>query len=149
MNILITLPKDLLDKIMSGEKKYEMRKCLPKLMKAGEDGFFIVEKGTDNIRCYCGVKNVIEVTMSQEIAEQYASDLCVTPQFILSYRPVGTKVYLWEIDSVSRFNNVTRKCLGIDNNPQQYVYVKTKEYTFEMICQAVEKFRSRTNLINK
>ena len=30
MNILITLRKHLLDKIMSGEKKYEMRKCLPK-----------------------------------------------------------------------------------------------------------------------
>ena len=28
MNILITLPKDLLEKIISGEKKFEMRKCL-------------------------------------------------------------------------------------------------------------------------
>ena len=44
MNILITLPKDLLEKIISGEKEFEMRKCLPKHMKIGEDGFFVVEK---------------------------------------------------------------------------------------------------------
>jgi hypothetical protein len=44
MNILITLPKNLLAKILSGEKRYEMRKSLPKNMKVGEDGFFVVEK---------------------------------------------------------------------------------------------------------
>lgn len=36
MNILITLPKHLIEKIVSGEKKFEMRKCLPKHMKIGD-----------------------------------------------------------------------------------------------------------------
>jgi hypothetical protein len=40
MNILITLPKNLLEKIISGEKEFEMRKCLPKHMKIGE-GFTV------------------------------------------------------------------------------------------------------------
>lgn len=60
MNILITLPKHLIDKILSGEKEFEMRKCLPKKMKIGEDGFFVVEKGTDNVRCWCRVDEVRE-----------------------------------------------------------------------------------------
>ena len=60
MNILITLPKNLLEKIISGEKEFEMRKCLPKHMKIGEDGFFVVEKGTDDVRCWCRVDDVRE-----------------------------------------------------------------------------------------
>lgn len=58
MNILITLPKDLIAKIVSGEKRYEMRKCLPKHMKIKEDGFFVVEKGTDEVRCWCRIDDV-------------------------------------------------------------------------------------------
>ena len=42
MNILITLPKYLLDKIISGDKIYEMRKCMPNNFRLVEDGFFIV-----------------------------------------------------------------------------------------------------------
>jgi len=61
MNILITLPKNLLEKILSGEKKYEMRKCLPKNMKLGEDGFFVVEKGTDEKDVGVGLISVWKV----------------------------------------------------------------------------------------
>ena len=60
MNILITLPKNLLEDILNGKKKYEMRKCFPKQMRIGKDGFFVVEKGTDNVRCWCRVDEVEE-----------------------------------------------------------------------------------------
>jgi hypothetical protein len=94
MNILITLPKHLLEKIMSGEKKFEMRKCLPKNMKIGEDGFFVVEKGTDKIRCWCRVDGCLEVCMTEAAADQYAHDLCVSSLFILNHANVGTKVFM-------------------------------------------------------
>ena len=60
MNILITLSKELINEILSGNKKFEMRKCIPKNLKIGEDGFFVVEKGTDLIRCWCRVDSIIE-----------------------------------------------------------------------------------------
>lgn len=50
MNIMITLPRDLIDKIISGEKLFEMRKCRPTNVNIGEDGFFVVEKGTNEVR---------------------------------------------------------------------------------------------------
>lgn len=122
MNILITLPKNLLDKILSGEKKFEMRKCLPKNMKLGEDGFFVVEKGTNDVKCWCRVDSVIEISMNECLSEYYSNDLCVTPQFILNYAPIGTKVFLWEVSKVVKLQDLCRDSLCVDENPQQFAY---------------------------
>lgn len=122
MNILVTLPKHLLDKIISGEKKFEMRKCLPKNMKLGEDGFFVVEKGTDEVRCWCRVDLVVEVTMNALVAVQYAGVLGVSPEFVLNYAPIGTKVYMWEVSKVVKIQNLCRNSLFVDKNPQQFAY---------------------------
>ncbi len=122
MNILITLPKHLIEKIMSGEKKYEMRKCLPKHIKIGEDGFFVVEKGTNEVRCWCRVDRCIEVTMTAIAAIQYAGVLGVSPEFVLNYAPVGTKVYMWEVSKVVKIQDLCRNSLFVDKNPQQFAY---------------------------
>lgn len=124
MNILITLPKNLIDKILSGEKKYEIRKCLPKQMEIGEDGFFVVEKGTDDVRCWCRVDHAIPAIMNEFNADRLSKDLCVTPQFILDYAPTGKSVYLWEIGKVIafEFDSVKRDSLCVDKNPQQFAY---------------------------
>lgn len=122
MNILITLPKELISEILSGNKKFEMRKCLPKNMKIGEDGFFVVEKGTDLIRCWCRVDQIINVRMTDEMAAYYMGSLGVTQQFILEYAPSGTRVYLWGIGKVIEFYNLHRRYLVIDRNPQQFAY---------------------------
>lgn len=122
MNVLITLPKHLIEKIISGEKKFEMRKCLPKNMKIGEDGFFVVEKGTDEVKCWCRVDHVIEVTMNALVSVQYAGLLGVSPEFVLNYAPIGTKVYMWEVSKVVKIQDLCRGSLGIDKNPQQFAY---------------------------
>ena len=122
MNILITLPKHLIEKIMSGEKKFEMRKCLPKNMKIGEDGFFVVEKGTNEVRCWCRVDRCIEFSMTAIAAIQYAGLLGVSPEFVLNYAPIGTKVYMWEVSKVIKLQDLCRNSLFIDKNPQQFAY---------------------------
>lgn len=121
MNILITLPKHLIEKIMSGEKKYEMRKCLPNQMKIGEDGFFIVEKGTDKIRCWCRVDKVIGYDAGVNFAGLHAQDLCVSREYIAKYAN-EKKVYLWKIGKVIKTEGLCRNSLGIDKNPQQFAY---------------------------
>jgi len=121
MNILITLPKDLLEKIISGEKKFEMRKCLPKNMKIGEDGFFVVEKGTDDVRCWCRVDEVRETYIDHYSAGWFASRLCVPEEYIEKYAN-GKKVYLWKIGKVLNLQDLTRGSLFVDKNPQQFAY---------------------------
>lgn len=122
MNILITLPKNLIEKILSGEKEYEMRKCLPKQMEIGVDGFFVVEKGTDDIRCWCRVDSVITTGMNVYVAERFSEELCVTPQFILNYAPAGKDVCLWQIGKVITFDNLKRDSVYYGRNPQQFAY---------------------------
>ena len=122
MNVLITLPKNLLDKIISGEKKIEMRKCMPNYLKVGEDGFFVVEKGTDKVKCWCRVDAAINTDINEREAKLFSEDLCVTPQFILDYAPEGKNVWLWEIGKVVELENVCRYSLQVERNPQQFAY---------------------------
>lgn len=124
MNILITLPKNLIEKIISGEKRYEMRKCLPKHMKIGMDGFFVVEKDTDIVRCWCRVDKImtLNLVMTEKIAKGLSKDLCVSPLFILNYSRTGNDVRLWEIGKVIKIQDLCRDSLFVDKNPQQFAY---------------------------
>jgi len=121
MNILITLPKGLLEKIISGEKEFEMRKCLPKHMRIGEDGFFVVEKGTDDVRCWCRVDDAFETDISKYSTKLLASQLCVPEEYINRYTD-GGKVYLWKIGKVIAIEFLKRDSLIVDRNPQQFAY---------------------------
>lgn len=120
MNILITLPKNLIEKIISGEKEYEMRKCLPKHMRIGEDGFFVVEKGTDDIRCWCKVEEVLETRIHHNNAQWLPPRLCVSEEYIMKYCN-GKKIYLWRIGKVISLV-MKRDSLIVDRNPQQFAY---------------------------
>lgn len=121
MNILITLPKNLIEKIISGEKKYEMRKCLPKNMKIGDDGFFAVEKGTNEVRCWCRVDDVRETFIDHYSASWFVSRLCVDEEYISRYA-ADKKVYLWKIGKVIELSDLDRGSLFVDRNPQQFAY---------------------------
>lgn len=99
MNILITLPKNLIEDIISGKKKYEMRKFQPKYMRVGKEGFFVVEKGTDKIRCWCRVDAVRKPIIDSK-----------------------QRVYLWKIGKVKVFDCLKRDPLLIKKNPQQFAY---------------------------
>ena len=65
MNILITLPKPLIDSIISGEKIYVMRTVVPKFMNIGEDGFFAVEK--EHVMCDAGAGLIVYMEHSLTI----------------------------------------------------------------------------------
>lgn len=121
MNILITLPKHLIDSIIRGEKLYEMRKSLPKLMKIGEDGFFAVEKGTSNVRCWCRVDAICETYIDRYSGTWYESRLCVDEKYIWRYAR-DKKVYMWKIGKVIEISDLDRSSLFIDKNPQQFAY---------------------------
>lgn len=121
MNILITLPRHLIDKILSREKRFEMRKCLPKNMRLGEDGFFVVEKGTDKVVCWCRVDVVYGTYIDHYNSSWFANGLCVSSEYIDKYAN-GKKVWLWKIAKVIKLQDLSRSALMIDKNPQQFVY---------------------------
>lgn len=121
MNILITLPKHLIDAILKGEKLYEMRKSCPKNLIIGQDGFFAVEKGTSDVRCWCRVDDIRETFIDHYSASWYVSRLCVNEEYIKRYA-AGKKVYLWKIGKVMELSDLDRGSLFVDKNPQSYAY---------------------------
>lgn len=122
MNTLITLPNYLVDEIISGHKRYEMRKSKPRLMRLGEDGFFVVQKGTDTVKCWCRIDKIIPFCITEKNAREYAPILCVKPEYILQYAQLNTYVYLWAIGKVIVLQDLTRGSLFVDNNPQSFAY---------------------------
>ena len=97
-------------------------------MKIGEDGFFVVEKDTNNVRCWCRVDKVktIDTSLINKIAEGLSKDLCVTPQYVIDYACSGKNVCLWEIGKVAEFQGLIRSYLLASKNPQQFAYCRFK-----------------------
>lgn len=121
MNVLITLPSHLIDAIIRGEKLYEMRKSIPKMMHIGEDGFFVVEKGTDKIRLWCRVDSFCETYVDSYSVTWFEQRLCVSGEYIEKYAK-GQKVYLWKIGKVKQLEGLTKGDLFVNVNPQSFVY---------------------------
>lgn len=123
MNVLITLPKQLIDSIISGEKIYEMRKGLPKFIKIGEDGFFAVEKGTSKVRCWCRIDSVYGTFIDTKNAAWYAERLCVNEDYVRKYAN-GKQVCFWKIGKVIEISDLDRNNLIDGKNPQQFAYCR-------------------------
>lgn len=121
MNVLITLPKHLIDSIISGEKTYEMRRVFPKFMKIGEDGFFAVEKGTSNVRCWCRIDSVYGTYIDTKNSSWFAARLCVNEDYVRKYAD-GKKVCLLKIGKVIELSDLDRSSLFVEKNPQQFAY---------------------------
>lgn len=126
MDVLITLPKHLIEKILSGEKTIEMRKNFPKKLEVGYDGFFVVEKGTKSVRCWCRISKTAKHIMMPVLICKYQPKICVSKEYILKYAPPPKFAHFWVIAEVVELSGITRDKLGVNKNPQSYAYVLTK-----------------------
>lgn len=90
-------------------------------MRVSEEGFFVVEKGTDNIRCWCRVDKVRLIYIGPISAKLLSSSLCVSKKDIERYAK-RQSVYLWKIGKVKVFDCLKRDPLLIKRNPQQFAY---------------------------
>ena len=124
MNIVITLPKNLIDAILEGKKILELRKSMPRLLRKGEDGFFVVEKGTKCIRCWCRVDEIHIVSGLFSLTKETCEMLAVSKEYVDTYRSNAKFIYLWRIGKVKRFEDgaVTLEDLVVDRAPQSFAY---------------------------
>ena len=123
MNVVITLPRDLINKILTGEKKFEMRKSCPYRLRNG-DGVFVIEKGTDIVRCFFVVDSIISMDSCK--AFPWAPDLGVSFQYVEDYCKSARRIYMWEIGEIRQLTNYSRALLGLKSNPQSFVYTNVR-----------------------
>lgn len=124
MNVVITLPIELIRAIKKGKKTLEMRKSFPRLLKVCVDGFFVVEKGTKKIHCWCRVDNIQKVSSLIPLDENTCKRLAVSQEYINNYKSGGQFIYLWRIGKVISFEDgaVSLNDLYVDKAPQSFTY---------------------------
>ena len=123
MNVVITLPRDLINKIINGEKWYEMRRSFPYRCRDG-NGVFVIEKGTDRVRCFFRVLDFISIEPYE--ARACAARLGVSVEYVNNYCKNTKRVYLWKIGRVTALSNCRRSNLGVKRNPLNFVYTNVR-----------------------
>lgn len=125
MDIMITLPKDLWDKIVRGEKTLELRKNAPTRFNGNIDRVYVCVKGTHKCYGYFHVpwfqycKDNINFILSKE------SRIQVPAKWIREYLKGTIIAYLWHIKDVVSFDlpiDITDG-FGVSRAPQSYCYV--------------------------
>lgn len=128
MNVAITLPYRFVNAIISGKKTVEMRKSYPRHCYAGEDGFFVIEKNTDDVICWCKVSQYRAINTSLDLFiemsyEEWGSKICVSRREFYDYCKKSDYIFLWFIEKVKVFEKPLHKeDLIINKNPQSYCY---------------------------
>ena len=129
MNIAITLPKNLWDKIVSGKKTIELRKHFPQSFNKNNDYVFVILKGTNKVVGALKIEDFEPEINSFVLADKHIiKAICVDIDWIYQYIRHSTVVFLWKIHRTIVFSPARKReeDLGLSKNPQSFVYIKNE-----------------------
>lgn len=127
MDIAITLPKSLWDKIVSGEKSIELRKSKPIDYLLDFDRVYVVIKGSTDIVGYFYITDFVAISPSCLMTSpNWLRKIAVSLDWIFPYIEGATLVYLWLIGKVVQYKEPLARSftMKLSNNPQSYIYLK-------------------------
>lgn len=126
MDILITLPKNLIQRIREGKKDIELRKNYPRKFDTKIDFVFVVEKGTHDVVLSFRVQNFVPIYPPYDYDMLYPWLGGVNRTWINRYLCFAKVAYLWYISDTHYIGNGKLKIeeLGIKTAPQSYAYIK-------------------------
>lgn len=124
MNVVITLPKHLIEAILWGEKSYEIRSSLPSHFDEKKDVVFVVQKSTRVIPLYFTIKTFYGYSKLEDVNTILSERAAVSPSFIEKYRQGKRRIYAWVIGCACKVSCPTDLYtdLKIDKNPQSFIY---------------------------
>ena len=124
INILLSVRRPFSEKILSGEKKWELRKNAPRLNKDDSVTLWLYESGQYGARAIIGKcrlvvtaglrpyppKGILEWTMNQA---------CVAEERLRNYLPC----YVWGVQDPVRISTVPLSDIGMTRPPQSWQYI--------------------------
>ena len=120
--IAITLPRKLIDKIINGQKRIELRKSVP-VLEGCMMQVYVVEKGTKRVPIQFRVDSICYRT-PWWIWVNYEHQLGITFNEFMNYTKSSKKLYGWHICNVRELSpTFDIDCLGIKKAPQSFVYI--------------------------
>ena len=140
-DIIITLPRKIIVKILLGKKSCECRKTVPPIVYE-QTRIWFVEKGTHYVRGNFTVRNITEHHDYKQMWDIYAKSICVKEDWFDNYAKTAKNgLYLWHIHKVYMCeNNVgLKEYFGIEKNPQNYAFRKKYPFVSTVLMQAWNK----------
>ena len=126
MNIIITLPSDLIAAIVSRRKQIELRKCFPKHFNRVDDWVYVIEKGTKNVVARFRVIYFQKKYDPIEIWHTNGRQIWVDFNWFVKYTSTAKVYYLWHISEPEYLEKPLHRgaFFGLSCNPQSYVYTR-------------------------
>ena len=124
MNLVITLPTDLIAAILDKKKSIEIRSKLPINFDTQHDVVYVCQKGFQRVPIYFTIKDYIVFGSSYANDEKIANNASVPVKWIIDYREGRRFVYAWVIGYVCEVASPENLWhdLQLKSNPQSYVY---------------------------
>jgi len=129
MDIAITLPKHLWDKIVSGEKKFECRKRVPFNFMRAYDKVYVILKGTKDVAGYFSIEE-FRYMFVEDVDQKLLDTLCIDRKWFDEYAKHYDELHFWKIrKNVHEFPvpKDRETFLNLAANPQSYVYCTPHE----------------------
>ncbi len=124
MNIIITLPINLVADIAEGRKQVEIRKSIPKDFNTDNDIVWVKTKGYDKIAICFEISHFEEETDLKAVWQKYHAQLGINQLWWENYVRSTPKLAIWHIKQVHIFQpNLSFSEIFPDKTaPQSYIY---------------------------
>lgn len=128
INILLSVRRPFSEKILSGEKKWELRKIAPRLNKGDSVTLWLYESGMDGTRgiigkCRLVVTAGLRPYPPKGILEWTMKQACVTEEHLRNYLPC----YVWGVQDPVRISTVPLSDIGMTRPPQSWQYITPEQ----------------------
>ena len=128
INILLSVRRPFSEKILSGEKKWELRKNAPRLNTGDSVTLWLYESGKDGKRAIIGewrlgVTASLYLYPPKGILELAIKNACVTEEHLRNYLPC----YVWGVQDPVRISTVPLSDIGMTRPPQSWQYITPEQ----------------------
>ena len=124
MNIVITLPSNLIQDIMDGKKQVEVRTRNPQRFNPDKDVVWVIEKGTKSIPIMFSIRRFVFYSNWHDSFTNLKEPASVNGKWLYNYCIKHQTIVSWEIGRICevKFPDNTYKWLGIKTNPLSFSY---------------------------
>lgn len=138
MNVVITLPVELIAEILEGRKTFEIRSKVPQKFNPDEDVVYVVEKTTKRIPLYFTIRTFYTYWQNESVNAWLAQHASVPVGWVKSYRTGKLRISVWDIACVCKLCDETALWGKLEMNtaPQSFIY-KEYEWRQDPFCKTI------------
>lgn len=124
MNVVITLPADLIAAIKNGMKCFELRSKLPRNFDPQKDVVFVCQKGTKEVPISFTIYKFYSYGKDSDCDYMLAERASVPVEWVRNYMAKHGSLYAWVIGYIVNLHNPAQvwSDLHIKSNPQSFIY---------------------------